>query len=162
MCTTCGHYNSSKAACSQCGLRGSWADVVKGVQQTNSTTLPSQPKEEIKVLEAALAALPGNVDLFGKVRAPLEERLQHASKEARESKPLDQRHEGYRGALQRASNKLRVLRNRQHKRHSRKPMRTSLVFEQNLTSLRNRHSDKPPSQLACRPSLAKRLHLALR
>ena len=31
MCTTCVHYNSSKAACSQCGLRRSWAEVVKGV-----------------------------------------------------------------------------------------------------------------------------------
>ena len=33
------------------------------VQQTNSTTLPSQPKEGIKALEAALSALPDNVDL---------------------------------------------------------------------------------------------------
>ena len=65
MCTMCGHCNSSKAACSQCGLRRSWAEVVKGVQQTNSTTPPSQPKEEIKALEAALAALPDNVDIFG-------------------------------------------------------------------------------------------------
>ena len=88
MCTTCGHYNSSKAACSQCRLRRSWTEVVKGVKQTNSATPPSQPKEEIKALEAALAALPDNVDLFGKVRAPLEERLQHARKEARDSKPL--------------------------------------------------------------------------
>ena len=63
----------------------------------------SQPKEEIKALEAALAALPDNVDIFGKVRAPLEERLQLARKEARDSKPLDQRLEGCRGALQRAS-----------------------------------------------------------
>ena len=103
MCATCGHYNSSKAACSQGGLTRSWAEVVKGVQQTNCTSPPSQPKEEIKELEAALAALPVNVDLFGKVRAPLEERVQHARKEARDSKRLDQRLEGCRGALQRAS-----------------------------------------------------------
>ena len=75
MRTTCGHYNSSKAACSQCGLMRSWAEVVKGVQQTCSTTRPSQPKEEIKALEAALAALPDNVDLFGKVRAPRQQTL---------------------------------------------------------------------------------------
>ena len=102
-CNTCGHYNSSKAASSQCGLRRSWAEVVKGVQQTSSSTPPSQPKEGLKALEAALAALPDNVELFGKVRAPLEERLQHARKEARDSKPLDQRLGGCRGALQRAS-----------------------------------------------------------
>ena len=49
-CAPRGHYNSSKAACSQCGLKRSWAEVLKGVQQTNSTTPPSQPKEEIKAL----------------------------------------------------------------------------------------------------------------
>ena len=54
-------------------------------------------------MEAALAAPPDNVDLFGKVRAPLEERFQQARKEARDSKPLDHRLEGCRGALQRAS-----------------------------------------------------------
>ena len=78
------------------------AEVVKGVQQTNSVTLASQAKEEIKALEAALAALP-DVEPFGKVRAPLEERRQYARKEARDSNPLDQRLEGCRGALQRAS-----------------------------------------------------------
>ena len=88
MCTTCGHYNSPKAVSSQCGLRRSWAEFVKAEQQTNSVTLPSQPKEEIKALEAALAALPDNVEPFGKVRAPLEERRQYARKEARDSKPL--------------------------------------------------------------------------
>ena len=62
MCTTCGQYDSSEAACSQCGLWRSWAEVVKGVQQTNSTTPPSKPKEEIKALKATLAALPDNVD----------------------------------------------------------------------------------------------------
>ena len=108
MYTTCGHYNSSKAGCSQCGLRRSWAEVVKGEQQTCSTTPPSQSKEEIKAMEAALAGRPDNVDLFGKVRATLEERLQHARKEARDSKPLDQRLEGCRGALQRASKAKQV------------------------------------------------------
>ena len=38
-----------------------------------------------------------------KSTCPLVERLQHARKEARDSKPLDQRLEGCRGALQRAS-----------------------------------------------------------
>ena len=104
MCTTCGHHNSSKAACSQCGVRSSWAEVVKGVQQTNSATPPSLPNEEIKALEAALAAPPDNVDLCGKVRAPLEgEASTRSQKKARDSKPLDQRLEGCRGALQRAS-----------------------------------------------------------
>ena len=51
---------------SECGLRRSWAEVVKGVQQTNSSTPPSQPMEEIKALEAALGAVPDNVELFGK------------------------------------------------------------------------------------------------
>ena len=49
MCITCGHYNSSKAACSQCGLRRSWAEVVKRVQQTNSATPPSQPQGRISL-----------------------------------------------------------------------------------------------------------------
>ena len=58
-------------------------------------------------------------------------------------------------------NKMRLLSNKQHKRHSKKPRRTSLVFEQNLPSSRNKHFRKSPNQRACRPCLAKRLHSVL-
>ena len=132
MCTTCVHHNSSKAACSQCGVRSSWAEVVKGVQQTNSATPPSLPNEEIKALEAALAAPPDNVDLCGKVRAPLEERLQHARKKRRETANpwinVSKDVEAPFNALPRQS-RLRLHSNKQHKRRSKKPKRTNLVFE---------------------------------
>ena len=134
MCTTCGHHNSSKAACSQCGVRSSWAEVVKGVQQTNSATPPSLPNEEIKALEAALAAPPDNVDLCGKVRAPLEERLQHARKKRRETANpwinVSKDVEAPFNALPRQS-RLRLHSNKQHKSRSKKPKRTNLVFEKN-------------------------------
>ena len=46
-------------------------------------------------------------------------------------------------------NKLRLLSNKQHKRLSRKPRRTSLVFVQSLPSSRSRHFRKPPTLVTC-------------
>ena len=150
MCTTCVHHNSSKAACSQCGVRSSWAEVVKGVQQTNSATPPSLPNEEIKALEAALAAPPDNVDLCGKVRAPLEERLQHARKKRRETANpwinVSKDVEAPFNALPRQS-RLRLHSNKQHKRRSKKPKRTNLVFEKNELEKQAPFANRPANML---------------
>ena len=148
------------AVCSQCGLRRSWVEVVKGMQHTNSTTLPSQPKEEIKALEAALAALPDNVDIFGKVRATLEGRLQHARKEARDSKPLDQRLEAAEepSSEHPRQDKQRLHSNKQRKLLLKKPKRTKHVFERNWPDSRSKHFRKPPTQFAYRRYRAKRHH----
>ena len=162
MCTTCGHYNSSKAACSQCGLRRSWVEVVQGVQQTNSATPPSLPSEEIKALEAALAAPPDNFDLCGKVRAPLEERLQHARKKKgarqlgstsrRMSRRPSTRFQGKAGCDCTVTSGTRGVRR----------SRSGRISYSRRTSSRSRHFRKPPSQHAHRPHPAKQHHSALR
>ena len=58
-----------------------WTETQLGRGRQGSATYELH-YSSVTALEAALAALPDNADIFGKVRAPLEERLQHARKDA--------------------------------------------------------------------------------
>ena len=128
----------------------------------NSATPPSLPNGEIKALEAALAAPPDNVDLCGKVRAPLEERLQHARRKRRETANpwinVSRDVEAPFNALPRQS-RLRLHSNKRHKRRSKKPKRTNLVFEKKELE---KQALSQTAQHAHRPHPARQHHSALR
>ena len=118
------------------------------------------PRKKSRRWKQLLAALPDNVDLLGKVRARLEERLQHARKEARDSKPLDQRLEGCRGALQRASKVKQAAIAQQQAAQAafeKKPC-GRVQYSSRTCRTRNRHFRKSPSGHVFRLSLAKQLH----